>query len=104
MKTFEALDKIVGFHRHEDNVVMAIGIAYYIRCAGFKENDAFLGESGEVRVYAYRGAEYWEFTVGPECLISFTYENDGRTVCEADCLKFEDAINMFQVWREEKDA
>jgi len=95
--------KIVNFAACSRIQMIALTLNQYAFCAGFTKMNAFLGESGEVRVCVYRGDEYWEFTVEPDELISFTYEVDGKVVCDADCLTFEDGINMFQVWRKEKD-
>lgn len=63
---------------------------------GFYETDAFPGLAGEIRVTAYYGNRYFEFTRENDGAWSYVFEIDGTVENELDCLTLEQAQEIVK--------
>ena len=59
-----------------NTIESAIQIEKNMREIGILETDAFPGPEGEIRVTAYCGADYYEFTVNPNLVVEYIHEQN----------------------------
>jgi len=73
----------------ERTVTSALAICRAAHNYGFLRTDAFPGIGGEIRVTAYEGPQYLEFTVAPDLRITFVRELDNVEVASEENLSLE---------------
>lgn len=96
-KILDFADVPPGWHFGEGSSISAAAIrdaaklheAFILN--GFYETDAFPGLAGEIRVTAYFGSQYFEFTRETDGKWSYVSEKNGSVERELDCLTLEQA-------------
>lgn len=68
---------------------------------GFLETDAFPGSSGEIMVTLYYDDKYLEFTVEPDCTITFAKEKDKEIIEYKEGFTTDKALEKVKIFREE---
>ena len=77
----------------------ATGIAMELLKNGFGVLDAFPGLIGNIRVTAYRGLNYLEFTVEDNGLVTFLYESNDVEIEYAEDLSLNDCVKLIKKYQ-----
>lgn len=85
-----------GVPARDDTVSIAERIATRLLRFGFGELDAFPGLDGEIRVTAYEGANYFEFTVESPGLVTFLHERNDVEVSYDDNLSVAQCLKKIE--------
>jgi hypothetical protein len=78
-----------------------VQIATALIQAGFVDTDAFPGIHGEVRVTAYKGDHYLEFTCEGPDRITFAYELEQNEIEFSEGISLKEAINKIKDYRKQ---
>lgn len=69
-----------GMQFSKQSVDSARRVALSLLRQGFEQLDAFPGMNGEIRVTAYDGDSYFEFTIDPDDAVTFVCERNGTAM------------------------
>lgn len=82
-----------------DRVALATAFAILekIAASGFDHMNAFPGIAGEVRVTAYAGADYYEFTVELDGSVTYVYEREDEELENVEGLTVSEALKKLEI-------
>ncbi|MCI0390031.1 MAG: hypothetical protein MOB07_14875 [Acidobacteria bacterium] len=82
-----------------DRVALATAFAILekIAASGFDRMNAFPGIAGEVRVTAYAGADYYEFTVELDGSVTYVYEHEDEELENVEGLTVSEALKKLEM-------
>jgi len=83
----------VGFS--QESIAAALKVARSLLAHGFGQLDAFPGINGEIRVTAYVGACYFEFTIEPDLAVTFVREWHEKEVDYRSGLSLPDCLSRI---------
>ncbi len=84
-----------GMQFSKQSIDSAMLVALSLLQHGFGQLDAFPGINGEIRVTAYDGDSYFEFTIDPDDAVTFVCERNGKELDYRAGLSIRDCLSMI---------